>query len=774
MDLSGFQPINYQVLEIDDFSGGITDNYIGGPINKYHEADNLMLEKYGTKAKLRLRSGSEIFDSANPVLNNTASRGQTLKYFSGAILGWSTNKVYYQASSGAWTNLVGPNGGNSVFTTASDGSNIVSVSEWQNHLLVANDNYEYISKIYKNSASAYQIRTAGLPELTATPVLTTSSAGANSYLYRFCYKYSYLVGTVQYVDRGALTEASVSSAATINTAQPMAISGIPSLSNTANTTLWDTTNIDVEIYRTTNGGTNFYLAKTIDNGTLSTSDTMTDATLILQEALYTEGDIVENEPVPKAGLVHVVEDTSTAYYARIKEGTETRNNVLRQSVPGDIDSCPTDFELEVGDDIVGLSSHLGRPIICGTNNVYRVDGAFDRLGRGAMVAQKISDRADCVSSQSVVQTLYGTFWCGKEYFYYTDGYKVLRLNSEFTATHQLFTDTSTQRKKIQGKYDRKNNRIWWTVQEDASSSDNDKCYILHLNFWDFQTEDAPFTTATGGDEFRPTSIEFVDDTMYRGDAKSYILIHREDGTKTDPKIDSTLGVGSWGENTILYTYESVSFNMGNSSIRKASPRICIKALNESPLSLDIISINDGRRLTETLRPIRSRSSLLWGDSEVEWGDPDLVWNYESIIDEQRRFPRASYRYSEKQIKLTNAYVVVTNSSTVESEATTNTTTKTVALSGATFPSNSIGYGIAFETDGYVREFTVTAINSSNDTVTVSDVSNLLPSSAATTLQWVLRGYPKGEDLGLLSYSIDYVFLGKTQNYYRKGSTGELT
>lgn len=764
-----FQPIIYDSLLVEDFSGGITDNYVGGATNRYRIADNLVILKYGNLGKLKLRFGSEIFDEAHPLLDSVNTpRISALKYFGDAILGFCSNKVRYQNTSGVWTELVGPNGGNSVFTTASDGTNIVSFAEWQNHLLVGNDNYEYISKIYKNSAGAYQIRTAGLPALISSPVLS-GNTGSDSFLYRFCYKYSYFVGTVEYIDRGALKEVSLTSVASVNTANPVSISGIPALSNTANTTLWDTTNLGIEIYRTTNGGTKFFLVKSVTNGTLSTSDTMTDATLQLQEVLYTEGEIVERDPVPKAAIVHIVDDTSIAYYARLKEGTELRVNRLQQSVPGDVDGCPEDFTLDVGDEIIAVSSHQGRPILACKNSAYRVDGAYDLFGRGGMTAQRISDRADCVSAQSIVQTNDGVFWCGSEYFYFSDGYKVIQINAELTERHQEFTLTADQRKKIQGKYDRRNNRVVWAVQTTEGGTDTDTCYVLHLEFG--ISKDSPFTTMTGGASFRPTAIEFVGNTMYRGDEDSYLYLHSED-LFTDPVKQVGVSVSSWAEQAIMFEYESCAYNFGKTQLRKIAPRIVVTCLNESNVPLSIVSINDTGRLEETLKTIRFSSNITWGDPDIEWGDPDIIWNQSGILEQQRNFPRRSYRFSHKQIRMENAYVVIT-SSAVNGECTTNTTTKAVSIASGAFPSRAVGYFISFETDSFVREFEITGLNSANDTVTVSDANNLLPESGSGTLEWIVRGYPKDEDFGLLSYSIDWAFLGKTQSPYRKGSTGEI-
>lgn len=797
------QSIQYSAFEVDDFSGGITDNYIGGDTTKYRIADNLVLEKYGDRAKLKLRAGSEFFDVLEPVVLNP-ERISALKYFGGAILVWATNKVFYQNTAGTWTNLVGPNGGNSVFLTASDSTNIVSIAASHDHLLVANDNYEYISKIYKNSAGAYQIRTAGLPDLASSPSLASFSAGANSFLYRFCHKYTYLVGTVQYIDRGPLTEVSLSSAGTVSTANPVNITSIPVLSNTANHTLWDTTNIDIEIYRTTNAGVNFFLAKTIDNGTTSTSDTMIDATLQLQEPLYTEGGIVENDPVPKAQVVHICEDTAIAYYGSIKDGTELKTSLIRQSIPGDLDSCPADFELEINDTVVGISSIQDRVIVCGQQNTYRIDGAFDLLGRGGMLAQKISDRSDCVSSQSVVQTLVGTFWCGADNFYWTNGYQVLPINLEWTKTHRTFTNTAAKRKKIQGKYDRAHNRIWWVVQigsytatwgnpEDpftnvVTSSDNDIAFILHLNFSDPASNRWVFTTASGRGayndiRFSPAAIEFVDSTMYRGTDFGRLMIHR-DTLLTDVRPTTGFIETPTPSMAIKYTYESVSFNMGFPSLRKICPRISIRAARERDTANDLVlfspigitSINDLSKET-LVKPINL------GNNAIVFSD----YAPEGIVSEQRRFKGSAFRFTEKQVRFSNAWTVIATSdqyvrASVDPDHTSGDGFVSFQTTSADI-TNWLDYGISFSTDNFTKEYAIIQGGSYNTAGTafsylLRDSAGTLPDtspdSASNLLEWVVRGYLKEASFNLISYTADYAPLGKTQHSYKKNQTGELT
>lgn len=764
--------INYQSIEFDDFSGGITDNYISGARNKARVMDNLMLIPYQVegqlKAKLQTRYGSEIFDSDDPILNaTTLSRISTLIYFD-EILGIQVNALKYQNTSGDWTSLDGPIDSNPLFSTSSDGDNVVSYSRWQNHIFFANDNYEYIAKVYRDSSDDLQIRTAGLPDLGSSPVVTAGATGSDSYLYRFCYKYSYYVGTVLYTDRGALTEVELTNSAAPSSSA-VTITSIPTLTNTASDTLWDTSSIDIEIYRTITGGeTEFYLVTTVDNGTTSASDTTSDTTLLTNEPLYTNGGVVENDLPPQSKVIHIVEDTNTAYYGNIKDGTELLEYQIRQSIPGDPDSVPETFFANLGDDLVGISSVQGIPVAVCEKSVYRLEGQFDYLGRGAIVARKISETATCVSSQSIVQTIDGIFWAGEDHFYFSDGYRVIPLNLDYLTSYAAFVSSDALKKRIQGKYDKKNRRIWWTTQNDSSESDCNSCIVLHLEFG--LSSYSSFTTVSGQTSFRPSSIEFDGDTMYRGDSQGYLFWHKSTFT-TDPVIDtSTSDVTLWNSETILHDYESCAYDYGDSRVRKVAPKINITAQNSSNLSLDIISMNDDSRIVESLKPIRYRDSLVWGEETVEWGDPTLTWNAQGLIEEERRFPNSSYRFNYKQIRLTNGTTAISNSD-VNGSATIDSTAMTVALNDGTFSSAVPGYVIALDQDDYTFEYPIVSVNTAHDTIVVTDTYSTLVDNTAA--DWVVRGKPKGDILDLISYSMDIASLGRTHKFYRKSDSGEV-
>jgi hypothetical protein len=740
-----------QPLEFDNFAGGFTDYYLGGPLVKCRRADNLLILKYGELGKLITRPGSTLYDVDDPQLPSGVQRIGTLKFFDDTLLAHSARSIYIQDPT--WTEVVGPTS-NKLFPSGVDTTHVVSLATWNHHLFVANEAYTKPAKLYFDGSDVLQLRTAGMPALASSPSATGSPAGTRAYLYRFAYEYTYVVGTVTFVDIGPTTEISI-----VNGNATTNITSIPVLANGA-TDNYETTVVKVGIYRTTDGGATFYKVATVTNGTTSYADTMSDATLQTQELLYTEGGVVDNDPPPRARLIHVVEDTG--YYADIKEGTEIRRNRLRQSISGDIDSAPESFFVDVDEDIEGLSSARGTVVLLCSDSAYRVDGRFDELGRGGMVAQRISDTCSCVSSQSVVQTLDGVFWCGKDAVYFTDGFNVIKLNEDWDQTYADFVSSDTAKKRIYGKYDPRHRRIWWSVQE---GSECDRSIVLDLN-WGIR-ERASFTTASGDDNWAPTAIEFLDGSLIRGDRRGYIFQH-SDSVYTDPNIDTSVTVDEWYHVPVIYDYESCALNFGTNKLRKWVTWINLQARNETNLSLQIYSINDDGRKIAALSPIRFRGDILWGDTSQLWGDENLIWNYTGMIEEQRRFPAKGLRCSYKQVRFTNAYAFVVTSDEVGT-VTVDATLKTAQLTSLEdWVTGMEGYYIAFE-GNYDTEFKITAI--SGDTITFEDIGG--DAVDLTGAQFVIKGFPKNEALNLISYTLFYNYIGQTQDKFQKSEAGGL-
>lgn len=757
-----------QPFEVRDFKGGITDYHLNGNPTKYLRADNFLIVKQETMGKLFTRPGSVIWDAANPQTPAGNQRIGTMYDFQGTLLVHSARKFYY-INAGAWVTLVGPTG-NQVFPAGVTVNNVLALKEQNKTLFVSNDAFTKVQKIYKDDTGTLQLRTAGMPFLASSPTVTPSVVGVNNYLYRFFYKYNYKVGNLTFSDFGPTTEVAVSSSDDPGT-NPNGITTIPVLAN-GTTDNYDTASADltVEIYRTVNNETAFFRVGSVPNGTTVFSDNVSDATIENNQPLYTEGGIPDNDPPPLAKYIHTTE--TFCYYAHTKNGSEINLNRIYQSAPGDPDSVPAENFLDLDDEIVGISSVRNIPIVCCANGaVYRIDGAFDLQGRGGMTAQKISDTAVCASNQGMVQTLDINYFFAVDGVYQTDGFSVMRVNREWNVTHAAILDDSgskgQSRKRIQGKYDKKNRRIWWTVWFDGTSGDNDQCYILDLNFG--VSDDMPFTATMLSTYFKPTAIEFKNDNLIRGDARGYIFEHKS-SVYTDPKIDTFVAPSSWLTATIFYGYVSCANNFGTDYVRKFGPRITVYSKNETNLSLQIVSNNDDGKSLANLAPIRFRGNITWGDPDVYWGDPHLVWNQGGLIDAWRRFPAKNMRFSYKQIQLQNAFVAIVNSDLLGT-AVIDGVGKTATLTNAVqidWPSQSVDNYLAFENDGYVAQYLITA--RTDDVLTFSDPGGASPFG---TQQWVLRGYPRGEVLNLLSYVVPVAAFGRTQEAFHTSDSGEV-
>lgn len=761
------QPMQEQPLEVKDFSGGMTDFYVGAPLTKFQRADNLLIVRHGEMGKLFTRYGSQIYDATYYQIPAGAQRIGTLKLFEGILFYQSARKFYYIDA--GWQTLQGPTG-NDVFPTGIDTTTVVSTTVWQKHLFVTESSLNsHVQKIFLESAGQKELRTAGMPDLATSPVVTATTPGTTfTYLYRYLYTYTYNVGTVTYVDRGPTTEVLYTANAAIGPgAGTAAHSAIPILPNGA-VHNYDTSSalLRVEIYRTTDGGQNFFLVGSVANGATLYNDITTDTTLQQNEPLYTEGGFPENDPPPVCKLVHSA--GTRTFYANVKVGPELLPSRVYQSIPDDGDAVPQQFFADVSDEIIGMSSVQNAPLLlCKNGYIYRVDGTFNEDGTGFLSPQIISNTAGCISSLSVVQTLEGVFWAGLDGFYFSDGFTVIRVSDSIRLTYQQFITTDERKRRIYGKYDKNEKRIYWSVQWAVGATDVDACFVLDIN-WGI-SENMPFTTLSGGTSFAPTALEFSSAQLLRADKRGYTFVHLKT-LHSDPKVDTTTAPTNWVAATIIYDYFSAATDFGTSYARKWVSSVSVVCINETNLALQIRSINDDGRRTGDLSPIRFKGNLVWGDPDVYWGDPTITWNNQGLIDETRRMPAQSLRCEYKQIELTNAKVAIVNSDLLGT-ATVSNAAHTATLDDAAdfdWPTGSVDYYLAFQTDNYVREYLVTA--RTNDVLTFSDPSGVAPDGS---VDWVIRGYPKGEVMHLLSYDMAYSIFGKTQHPFQNSSTGEV-
>lgn len=766
-------------VEIDDFSGGVTDYYLYAPPNKMKTCDNLLINQYPGIGKPFTRPGSDLFDVSYAQIPAGAQRISTAFNYKDILHIQSSDILYYYSatpvSGEKWVEVKGPlPTQNKAFIGASTGS-FFTYDHWNYHTIVAHSGYQYPKKIIVNTLNKPEVFEAGLPKINASGIVFSPIVGANTWLYKFVYKQEYTVsGDVVFQDQGP-----TSITRSITSSLPVTITSIPVLSNGA-TSNFRTNDIKIEIYRTQSLQQAFYKVGEISNGTTTFTDNVADLTLINNLPLYTTGGVVENDRPPRCKVVHIMNDI--AYYANVKDETDQQLNFrIFHSIPGDIDSVPATFFADVDDEIIAVSSTKNNAVVLCRNSIYRIDGLYDEFGLGGMILERISDTAGCVSPQGAVQALDGVFWLGQDGAYFTDGFKVQKLNADYDKTYKSFL-TNTEEKivdektfKIQGKYDKKKNRIWWTIQRgEAFENEVNACYVLDLN-WGLR-DNATFTTISG-ESLHPTAIEFIEGEMIRCHKSGYIFKH-QDTLSSDPLVDLFISPSLWSREAIIYELESTAFNFGTSATRKYVTQINVTCESTTNLSLLIVSNNDDNRRVADLLPIRYRGNIIWGDPDVYWGDPQLEWNRQGLISEKRRMPARSLRCNFKSIKMTNAKVAIVNSDLL-GRASVNSFLKKVTLTeNITYewPTNSIGYFISFETDGYTREYLVTAKSQSSaleyDELTYSDPDGTLLD--ATNVKWVLRGYPKDEVLNLLNFSLVYDVSGPTLNTFKAADSGEVS
>jgi len=746
--------IQTQPLELRDFSGGITDNFIDASIVNCQYSDNLLVTE---NRKLETRDGSNLLDIDYPQVPVGQQRVGTLINFQETTVVQSGKKFYYDDGT-AWAPIVGPNVDplNTIDVNSS-----ISFDIKDDQLFILSDQYSKLHKIYVDGSSVWQCRTAGVPALASDPSLAGGSGGGNNYIYSFHYYYAYTVGTVSYLDVGSIKQVQIldidsPDATTVN------ITSIPVLANGANDN-YDTANIKVKIFRTVANGSTSYLIGEVTNGTTIYNDSVADSVILDYDTIYSTGGELSKDVPPLAKYVHIV--NGAAFFGNIKEGTEILKTKIMQSVPLDYDSVPVIMYDNIDGEVTGISSYMDRPLFFTKFSVTRADGLFDASGSGNLLLQKINDTIGAISDKSIVQTPYGVVFASKEGFAYTDGFKVFTISNNLTERYRAITATEAISRRIQGVYNRKTNCVYWTAYSNADSTDCDIVFVLDLR-WGID-ENSTFTTLKflGAN---PTAIMFNDDSeLIRGDLKGYIFKHG-DGLLNDPRIDTLVAPSTWGSNPIIYRYKTVAIRP-DAKFRSFIPRMIFASKNDSNLSVQINSDSDIGNRKRSMKPLRWRGNFIWGDPLFVWGRSSFQWGVQGFIEHQRYFYSDDLRCTYKQVELTNAIVEIINSDslctvTVDPSSKTLTLDDTVSFD---WLDDMDGYSVYLDHDGYTKEFPIVTYGA--DTVTVLDPQGVLP--VGSGIKFTVKGIPKDEVLSLLNLAILYAPLGQTQDRFAPSQLG---
>jgi len=533
------------------------------------------------------------------------------------------------------------------------------------------------------------------------------------------------------------------------------------LSNGA-TECYDTATIKVEVYRSVNGGVDLKYSGEVTNGTTTYSDTITDA--LLTTSIYTEGDRVENDPPPQAKFVIVAD--GVAWYLNVKEGSEEKGYRARQALKDDPDACPGAHFMDVDGDIVGAGVIDVYPVVFTKTKAYRFEGFVDNQGRGFTRKRIISSTVGCVSHNSIVQVLGGMYFAGVDGFYFTDGFRMVKVTNHLNASYKAATATGGMRSRIHGALDPVDGRIYWTMTTDATKTDCDHVWVIDPYQGGIGPEMA-VTTWSSDVDMAPTSLAFIESELVRADNRGYCFRH-EAGLFTDPVVDTAALPSAWASKSVIYEYVSVAFSFGTEIQKKFTPKITVVARNETNLSLLIQSINDDSGVTKDLKEVRFRNNVVWGDVDTVWGDSSIIWNYGGTILAERMFPKGSLRCIYKQVRMTNSNTIILNSDSY-GNVTTDASGNTAIFDDLAeeWPAGVVGYKLHLDIDGYVFGYKILSV--SGDTLTLEESFGLLPADGSYA--WIIKGFRKGERLSLESYAINWEMFGEATKGFDGAETG---
>lgn len=591
---------------------------------------------------------------------------------------------------------------------------------------------------------------------TRSDLLSSAGGTTHSYLYALHYKYTYQTTSKTFIENSDVLYLEITNVGTPNTnAITIYLPGLTSLSE------YNISNFKIAIYRTFDGGQDFYKLDEVDYNDSTYVDSKSDTAIEDNAPLYTAGGVLSDEAPPKAKYSVVANDT--LWLGHIKDGTLELPNVLQCSKPARLYSCPSFFRLYFEEDVKGLGFINTYPIAFLNSKIYRVEGNFDSTGNGFLRKRLISDSIGVISHKSIVNTKDGVYFAAQDGFYFTDGFQYKKISTDLNHTFAALSSKAD----IEGAYNRLDNRVYWSAKVDSTNTYNDSIYVAHIEY-NTPKGGKSFSIFNGGEDasnFKVTGIDFDNDAsnnyLLRLDPNGYLIYHSS-ALSDDCYVNTAKTPDLWDTQTIFYKIDSVALDFNNPKLRKWVPKLNINAANVSAMSLQIQSANDNTNQYENLKECIDQSNIAWGDPTVIWGDDTVLWNLLPIISKWRYFPAINQkiRCMYKQLRFKNAYIEIDNSTSL-GNCSIVSATNTVTLTNyptTTWASDSVNYYISFAHESYAYDYKITAISGAN--LTVTDPANTLTDSANTALK--IKGYKKGELLNLSNYVISYAPITMTQ------------
>lgn len=506
---------------------------------------------------------------------------------------------------------------------------------------------------------------------------------------------------------------------------------------------YDAANADIKIFRTLLNGTAFFQVAEIAGSGASTYDdvVITDAHLEENPQLYTNGGVVGNDPAPRAKAFTIV--NNKGYYGGIIETTVYGDTFLpkrlrqsKDSAPGE---APEDFFVDLEEDIQTIGRAGEYPVVICTKGCYRIEGEFDELGRGGMIAKLFADRVGGVSVNGGVTVNDIFYFAGIDGVYASNAFEAKLITPHLKATYTKYV-LGTRKHYIQADFDKLNNRIVWTVRKTAggTETDLDTCMILDLRNG---TVEEACITEINGTSFSSTAIAHISSQLVRGDKQGFAFKH-VDTDYSDPAITRTGSGAISGTEAIIPLWRSIAEGFDQSTERKWAVLafFTFKRLTTN-LSAQFRSIID-----QTESKVKNMKHLLHRSTSYASG-----YSGSDFISARRTIPAGHFRSFYRQVEIALGKGA-TSSSTTNFASVTGTS---VVLTTGTFAADANGKYTAFSGDFYNEEYLIVSGQGTNTLFLASAPGN------SVSQGWAIRDYPKDERMRIDAVSLDASDAGRT-------------
>lgn len=750
-----------------DFSGGETDLYRTAQPNQYELADNYIITKDKT---LDVRPGSDAFDQDNVRVDTYRSIGR-IEDFNGSLIVRSVKNIYYYNS--GWNEVRGAT--NNPFFAVGGADSNCCFSIWKNQYITTNDIPYVPTVLYRDSNQSFKAHTLGLPHLPTTPVVS-GPTGSDSYVYYFTFYYTFKVETKTYIYYSTPTAVIVSSMSEPSSSNKSFINDIPEVNN-GSIFNYDTDNIKVHIFRTVANGVVPYFVAELNNGTTTFEDEYSDTTISANAILYTEGGVVNHDPPPKCKYLTITNEVGL-YAHTIEDGVILPYRV-RFSVQGAIQACPEDFYIDMQDEIVGINSIEGIPIVFTKSYIYRIEGVRSATGSGAVGRRAISDYAGCINNNSIVRTNKGLYFAGVDGFYFTNGFEVQKITNNLDERYATYiSDIDDRRSRIYGVKDKKNSRVYWAVTRNKYASQyNDSWRVFDETFGAFTSASNNYDTSyySVTPPFATTALGYFNNQILRGHPEGYILKH-DQKIYYDVVPDSNYGYGGWYQTHIPTDFKSILNSFGHPHRNKFCKDLQLLLKTRTGFGIQPYSISNDTKRQREFTAMRYVGNQQWSLAPA-WNSESMMWGEEEIVKKKRHFPRSETRGRYKQIRLINDYEILWSSEDIGNVSVADvfgTGIATILDTTYKFPDGNTGfidYFVSFSYDDYATEYRITS--TSNGAIGFINTP-AIPDDADPGYGWKVKGYRKKQAYEILSMIQTFKVMGDKEGEYVTGENADIT